>query len=73
MVKTTFVWVSFLEENQKLLTYQMFRGFPQAQNMVTFYLLMLCFLTILCLHAACACFFWNKVHHDRRAECGDSV
>jgi hypothetical protein len=41
--------------------------------MVTFYLLMLCFLTILCLHAACACFFWNKVHHDRRAECGDSV
>jgi hypothetical protein len=34
MVKTTFVWVSFSEGNQKLLTYQMFHGFPQAQNMV---------------------------------------
>ncbi|KAG2622166.1 hypothetical protein PVAP13_3NG279500 [Panicum virgatum] len=30
---TTFVWVSFSAESQKLHTYQMFHGFLQAQNM----------------------------------------
>uniref|UniRef100_A0A0A9GTY3 Uncharacterized protein n=1 Tax=Arundo donax TaxID=35708 RepID=A0A0A9GTY3_ARUDO len=32
MVKITFVWVSSSEENLKLLTYQMFLSFLQAQN-----------------------------------------
>jgi hypothetical protein len=32
---------SFLEENQMFLTYQMFRGFYQPQNMVTLCLLMM--------------------------------
>jgi hypothetical protein len=34
MAKTTFVWVSFSEENLKLHIYQMFRVSLQAQNMV---------------------------------------
>jgi hypothetical protein len=60
MVKTTFAWVSFSEENQKLLTYQMFPGFLQALNMVnlvsTNAALLLVFLIILCCHVALLAF-----------------
>ena len=71
MVKTTFVWVSFSEENQKLLTYQMFRGFPQAQNMVTFYLLMICFIFTDCFESILSGEFWSIV--SKNVECNETI
>lgn len=62
MVKTTSVWVSFSEENQKLLIYQMFHGFLQTQNMVNLvssnaaplvvsfnHVMLQCYLRLLCV------------------------
>ena len=59
MERTTFVWVSFSEENLKLLIYPMFHGFLLAQKMVNLLpLLMLLdqlyFIISSVFHSACA-------------------
>lgn len=72
MERTTFVWVSFSEENLKLLIYPMFHGFLLAQKMVYLPLLMLLdqlHFIISSVLSQCMCWlfaFWNKIlsQHD---------
>ena len=58
MERTTYVWVSYLEENLELLIYPMFHGFLLARKMVCLPFLMLPdqlrFLTVVCCYSACA-------------------